>query len=265
MKKIYSLLAATVISATIGAQLYTTGFESASPASNGFVSGTVYNNTTVAFTGPAGKQWGTYFGTPSTTSAISGNQSMQMRWYTSSSNSKGYTYTNFGTDNVKSISFSAANTNGINVIVSYSVNGGSTWLNPRTYTLSTSSNTYVYTIPSNETATTGFRFKFELTYATAPTATSRLYLDDIVFSDQSLATLDTAKGKPNLVKNTIVANELIFGAAAKVSVYNAAGQVVKKAEVSENERLDVSTLSRGNYVVKGVINGRVVSQKIIKK
>jgi hypothetical protein len=87
----------------------------------------------------------------------------------------------------------------------------------------------------------------------------------IVYEDPTMAVIDSSKGKANLVKNTIVTNELIFGASAKVSVYNAAGQIVKTAEVSENSKLDVSGLVKGTYVVTGLVNGQAVSQKIIKK
>jgi len=87
----------------------------------------------------------------------------------------------------------------------------------------------------------------------------------IVYEDPTMAVIDSSKGKANLVKNTIVTNELIFGASAKVSVYNAAGQIVKTAEVAENSKLDVSGLVKGTYVVTGLVNGQAVSQKIIKK
>lgn len=83
--------------------------------------------------------------------------------------------------------------------------------------------------------------------------------------DSSLAVGDTVKGKSSLVKNTIVSNELIFGASSKVSVYNTARQLVKSAEVAENSRLDVSALPKGTYVVTGLLNGQAVSQKVIKK
>lgn len=259
MKKIYSLLATAVLTATINAQIYSTGFES----SDSFSSDNVYNNTSVVFSGATGKQWGTFYGTPSTTSPLTGNQSMQMRWYTSATTSKGYTYTNFNTTGVEKVTFSAANTNGINVIVSYSANNGTTWLSPQTFTLTATKADYTYNVPSS--ATGGLRFKFELTYTTAPTATSRLYLDDVKFLAPTMAVIDTAKGKTNLVKNTIVSNELIFGAASKVSVYNTAGQIVKVAEVNEHSRLDVSTLPKGTYIVTGLVNGQAVSQKVIKK
>ena len=87
----------------------------------------------------------------------------------------------------------------------------------------------------------------------------------IVYENPTMAVVDATKGKANLVKNTIVSNELVFGASAKVSVYNTAGQVVKTAEVAENSRLDVSALPKGNYVVTGLVNGQAVSQKVIKK
>lgn len=258
MKKIYSLLAVITLATTASAQVYSTGFES----NEGFTSSTVYNNTTLLVSGASGKQWSTFFGTPSTTSALTGNQSMQMRWYAASSASKGYTMTNFATSGVGSVTFNAANTAGINVIVSYSTNG-TTWLSPQTFTLTTTSTSYTYNVPA--AATGALRFKFELTYTTAPSGTSRLYIDDVKFIAPTMAVVDATKGKANLVKNTIVSNDLIFGATAKVSVYNTAGQVVKTAEVTENSRLDVSALPKGTYIVAGIVNGQTISQKIVKK
>ncbi len=154
--------------------IYSTGFE----ASEGFTAGTVYNNTTIKYDGPSGQQWGTYYGTAATTGAISGAMSMQMRWYTSAPSNLGYTFTNFDLTNVTRVTFKAANTNGINVIASYSTDGGSTYTGDQTYTLSTTSSEYEYII-SNTGEFPSVRIKFQLTYTTAPTATSRLYIDDI--------------------------------------------------------------------------------------
>ncbi len=81
----------------------------------------------------------------------------------------------------------------------------------------------------------------------------------------TLAIGDVNATKATLVKNTIVSNEIIFGAAAKVSVYNTAGQLVKTAEVTDNSKLNVSALPKGTYVVTGLVNGQAVSQKVIKK
>jgi fructose-1,6-bisphosphatase/inositol monophosphatase family enzyme len=104
-----------------------------------------------------------------------------------------------------------------------------------------------------------------LTYTATPSATSRLYVDDVKFFAPTMAVVDAGKAKANLVKNTIVSNELIFGATGKISIVNMNGQVVKTAEVSENSRLDVSGLTKGTYVVTGIVNEQAVSQKIIKK
>lgn len=106
-----------------------------------------------------------------------------------------------------------------------------------------------------------------LVFTTGPTSSSghsRIVSITVTYTS-TLAVVDATKTNANLVKNTIVSNELIFGAAAKVSVYNTAGQVVKTAEVAENSRLDVSALPKGTYVVTGLVNGQAVSQKVIKK
>lgn len=80
-----------------------------------------------------------------------------------------------------------------------------------------------------------------------------------------MAVADVIKAKTNMVKNTIATDELIFGVSSKISVYNTSGQMVKAADVTENGRLDISALPKGNYVVTGLVNGQAVSQKIIKK
>lgn len=151
---------------------YQTGFES----SDGFVSSNTYNNSTVAYTGASGRQWGTYYGTPSTTSAIIDDQSMQMRWYTSNPNNHGYTFTNFNIANLSKVVFSASSTNSINVVVSYSIDGGTNWLGDQTFTLSGTPTDYNYILPMTVPSA---RVRFLLTYITAPSATSRLYLDNV--------------------------------------------------------------------------------------
>jgi len=157
--------------------LYSTGFESGDT----FTATSVYNNATVLYSGASGNQWGTYFGTPSTTGAIVGSQSMQLRWYTTTASSSGYTFTNFDNPNVTRVTFNAANTAGINLIVSYSTDGGLTYIGAQTYTLTTSSIPYTYTLSTDPAGfASPVRFKFQLTYTTAPTATSRLYLDNVV-------------------------------------------------------------------------------------
>lgn len=199
-----------------GIVIYSTGFES----TDGFTAGTTYNNTTVAYTGAAGQQWGTYFGTPSTTSPLTGSQSMQMRWYTATPTNLGYTFTNFDLAHATKVVFNAANTNGINVIVSYSTDGGTNYVGAQTFTLTTTKTEYTYTI-SPTGAFANVRIKFQITYATAPTATSRLYLDDIkVYGPDSNAPVGTfsplngATGVEPTNNITVSFNEPIYTTAA---------------------------------------------------
>lgn len=156
--------------------IYQTGFES----SEGFASSTVYNNTTVAFTGPNEGKWGTYYGTPSTTSPIIGGQSMQMRWYTSAVNNLGYTYTDFDLRNVTKLYFQAKNTNNLKLTLSYSIDGGSTFMGDSIYVIDTTKATYLFNV--SQTGQYDYvRIKFKVTLpSTNPTATSRMYLDSLV-------------------------------------------------------------------------------------
>jgi hypothetical protein len=160
--------------------IYSTGFES----SQSFTAGTVYNNATIKYDGPTGEQWGTYFGTASTTGAISGSQSMQMRWYSGTPSNLGYTFTNFDLQNVVSVDFKSSNTSTINVVASFSIDGGNTYQGAQTFTLTTTPTVYSYSIsPTGEYP--NVRLKFQIIYTTTPASPSRLYIDDIIVYGQT--------------------------------------------------------------------------------
>jgi hypothetical protein len=147
----------------------TIGFES----SEGFTASTTYNNTTIAYTGSIGSQWGTYYGTPSTTGPIIGTQSMQMRYYTTAPTNYGYTFTNFDTLDVTKVVFTAKNNaNTAQVLVSYSTDGGSTWIDADTISLTTTATEYTVNI----NATGNVRIKFTLT---GTTVAERLTIDTV--------------------------------------------------------------------------------------
>ena len=158
---------------------YLVGFE----ASEGFTAGSTYNNTSIVKTGATNKQWGTYYGTPTTTDAITGSQSLQMRWYTSATKNLGYTQTQFALSTVKSISFKAKSTGGLNVKLSYMLPGGS-WVDAKTFPLSgTATCTHNF-----DTALENAQFKFTVVLpSTAPTATSRLTIDEVKFTGNATA------------------------------------------------------------------------------
>ncbi len=153
-----------------------------------------------------------------------------------------------------------ASTNELTVEVS---EDGAIWT-PLTYTRATGSNGWLLinptgTIPSVE----NLRLRFN--QSTGGSAQFRL--DDVVLSgtNTTLTSSNVNIAKNNFVKNTVVANTIMFAAKADIQILNMNGQVVKTASVSENNSLDVATLPKGIYIVKGMINGKVVSQKIMKK
>lgn len=261
MKKFYSLIAAVALTATVNAQSENMG------------TGASGNPLVSTYTGFQNAGVWTYGGTadvrtssPSAASdyaGASGSNNVMI-------NAVGETFLISGIDtsaissgNVR-LSFgqrkgaNAAN-NELTVEVS---DNGTTWT-PLSYTRPTGSGTSNWTlitptgsIPS--TSTLSIRF--------TGTTTTEWRIDDLkVYDGATMAVVDPSKTKANLVKNTVVGNEIVFGAAANVSIYNAAGQVVKTAEVSENSRLDVSALPKGIYIVTGLVKGQAVSQKIIKK
>jgi endonuclease I len=154
--------------------IYTTGFE----AAEGFTAGTVYNNTTIKYDGPVGQQWGTYYGTASTTGAISGLMSMQMRFYTANPANLGYTFMNFDLTNVTKVTFRALNTSGNNVRVSYSTDEGTSYVGETLFNLTTSAVEYTYNIsPTGEFA--NVRVRFMLSVPVTPVNATRITIDDI--------------------------------------------------------------------------------------
>ncbi len=154
--------------------VYSTSFA----VEEGFTTGTVYNNTTIKLDGPVEQQWGTYYGTVSTTSAITVS-SMQMRYYTTAPVNIGYTYTNFDVTDMTKFTFFAKNESGINVEVSISVDGGTTWIEAQIITLTTTATEYTYNIPVAY-QTGNVRIKFTMVLQETPAA-GRLYIDDVKF------------------------------------------------------------------------------------
>ncbi|MDD4388002.1 MAG: InlB B-repeat-containing protein [Bacilli bacterium] len=154
--------------------IYETGFES----SEGFTASTKYDNTELKIDGLQGRQWKTYYGTSSTTGAITDSQSMQMRWYSSASTNFGYTYTDFVLDYITKVTFNALNTSGNNIEVTVSIDQGENWIAPEVFQLTTSKVKYEYNVPF-EHLEKGIMIRFKLIIPTTPTSGSRITLDDV--------------------------------------------------------------------------------------
>ncbi|MNK15369.1 hypothetical protein D3C87_335060 [compost metagenome] len=267
MKKFYSLLAVVALTANVIAQTFplkeTMGSVSGTTAiaSNTFAySGTwTYSgDADVRATSPSG----TYAGASAGANVFITNsvgRYFQIDGINTSSVSTGNLRLTFGT--LKSISAIPATDKRLKLEVS---TNASDWTEISYTRVATNTGWELITIDSDIPSSTTLSLKF--TQVGSGTGSAQYRVDDVTFIDKTtLAVIDATKGKANLVKNTIVANELIFGTVGKVSVVNMNGQVVKTAEVSENSRLDVSSLAKGAYVVTAVVNGQTVSQKIIKK
>lgn len=252
MKKFYSLLAAVALTATINAQTTVAYSITGLNTTTGIVS-TTSNPTDTNLTFKADQGASTanapgYFpGTPN-----------QLRLYSFRATGEGNTLTITPASGyvITSVTFTALTDK---PVVTYNVAGGTT------QTAAIVDAAYTLT----NTAETAGPLTFKNAHNTGGTTGSNLQLRisglTVTYKSATLAVGDATKGKSSLVKNTIVSNELIFGASSKVSVYNTAGQLVKSAEVAENSRLDVSALPKGTYVVTGLVNGQAVSQKVIKK
>jgi hypothetical protein len=262
MTKFYSLLAAVALAANVQAQTTVYSENMGTPTATTAISSNTFQNTGVTYsgtadvraslpsTGYAGASGGGnifFTGTAGTNLMISGINTLN---YTNLALSFGHVKTTNASSN--------------ELTVEVSGDAGATWT-PLTYSRPTGSGTSgvwaLITATGNIPAVSSLMVRF------TNTITGQFRLDDvkIVGTAPTMAVVDAGKAKTSLVKNTIVSNEMIFAAAAKVSVVNMNGQVVKTAEVSDNSRLDVSALPKGAYVVTGVVNGQAVSQKIIKK
>ena len=263
MNKFYSLLATAMFAVSVNAQttIYSesfgtptattslatyTGYQNASPVS---YSGTADVRISTPSSGYAGSTGGGnifFTGTAGTNLVISGISTA------------GYESLALSFGELKSTS---ASSNELTVEVS---DNGTTWV-PLTYTRASGTGTAnVYTLISPTgtiptTATLSIKF--------TNTNTTQWRLDDVKITGtvKPLGTSDNNVNKASLVKNTIVENSILFAAKANVQVINMNGQVVRTASVNENSSVDVSTLTKGTYFVTGNVNGKTVSQKIIKK
>jgi len=251
MKKIYSLLAIAALTATVNAQVFSENFD------------------TVTGTGGNTGGWNGSVATGSLTGKLTGwtlasgfGADKCIKLGSGSNMGSAITPTITTSENALKLTFKAGAWDGNNekLTITVSVASGTATLAGGAITL-TKGAFSTYTV--NLTNVSGpLKLKFSADVA----SNNRFFLDDVlVEAAPTMAVVAASKVKANLVKNTIVVNELIFGTSAKVSLYNTAGQVVKTADVAENFKLDVSSLPKGTYIVTGLVNGQAISQKIIKK
>ena len=257
MKKFYSLFAAVVLAATVNAQGAET-FTTQTSLTTAYADG--------SFTGETAGVVVNYVhardeGTGTTDNyAITGKEIMLRRSDEPSS-------VEFVIPNgVGSFTFSyrKAFTGGTNNrVLAVVVDGVQTTVTPAFGAAGADATVYTSTTVINKTGAVSVK----ITYPTGTsTGNKQVTIDNVSWTAAStMAVGDASATKANLVKNTIVSNSILFSAKADVQIVNMNGQVVKAASVNENSSLDVASLPKGTYVVTGLVNGKTVSQKIIKK
>lgn len=221
--------------------IYTCGFETA----EGFTSSSDYKGTVTS--GPNNMQWQTYYGTPSTTkpSGATG-QNMQCRWYktTADADKIGYTQMLFDVTKATYVTFDAASTNGIQVKAEYSTDQGATWQNEAIFTLKgTYDVPYKYVI-STEGITARVKFSIVLP-ASAPTDTSRLYLDNVTVYGKEGGHIDIPATITASDIKDIAATGGEFSAANAYEVINSTSNVTATCdgEIVTNAAAAAGTLS----------------------
>lgn len=259
MKKFYSLFAAVILAATVNAQttFFTENMGTAT-ATTAIAANTFQNAAPVAFSGTAdvrATSSSDYSGASAGANVMvnANNETFVISGIDSSE------YENITLSLGQRKGASAAN-NELKIEVS---EDGATWT-LLSYTRPTGSGTANWavisptgTIPTTETLS----IRFTGTNAT------EWRIDDVKLAGTAivLGTGNNNATKANLVKNTVVDNNILFSAKADVKVISMNGQVVKSASVNENTSLDVTSLAKGMYIVTGTVNGEAVSQKILKK
>ena len=176
--------------------VYSTGFDS----SDGFTSTNVYNSE--KDDGPNNKQWHIYYGTASTGTPISGNQSLQMRWYGNDVENLPHAETKFPSNEVKRITFKyKVGNNNLDFKVQYNTDGGDSWNDIETVNTSNGNvNTY-RKIFDSPIASAYFRV-LGVAGGTAPTSGNnyQFRIDD--FSVDTIATPATINGNSSVQVGT---------------------------------------------------------------
>lgn len=166
--------------------IYSTGFES----TEGFANLSNYQGTQTTGPGNTGLTWTTYYGCVSTTSPLTGSQSVQCRYYGSANSVEPYSCMNFDLENVLSISFNSkvSNTN-LSLLLQYSIDEGNTWVDAQSFILTTSAASYSY---SFEEALSKARFRFLVKHKnTISSGNQQFFLDDVVITGESGSSTST--------------------------------------------------------------------------
>lgn len=244
MKKLYSLFAAVAFSATVCAQTSVTYTFSGNNATE-VLSGTVDANISFVTDKGEGAQSPTFY-----TASPAGVRIYSVR---SSGVGNSFIIKPAAGYEITELTFTAQT--GYTPTVTYSVNGGAS------QQMTLSGTTYTVSGISADTS-----LKFTNAHMGGGTNIQlRIPSFTVTYQQKTLGLNETNAKKAQLVKNSMVTNELRFATKSDIKIITMNGQVVKTASVNEDTVLDVSSLANGVYMVSGSVNGKTVTQKVIKK
>ncbi|WP_332033309.1 T9SS type A sorting domain-containing protein, partial [Kaistella sp.] len=240
MKKFYSLVAAVVFAATVNAQGAET-FESQTALTATYADGSFNGETsgvTVNYVHSRNEGLGTSDSYP-----INGKGLMLRR--ADEPSSVEFTINNGGVGTF-TFSYRKAFTGGTNNrVLAVLVDGEEKTLIPAFGAAGADATVYTSTTTVNKTGVV----KIKITYpAGTATGNKQITIDNVSWTAAPTAAVsDVNSTKTNLVKNTVVANSILFTAKADVQIVSMNGQVVKSTSVNENTSLDVTSLPKGMY------------------
>lgn len=285
MKKFYSLLAISAFTINVSAQAFTAtfGFDGAPVNKTAVMAGEGLANLTVSNFSATGISEVTTTKDRYATNSHSTSSSIATgKYYTVTITPKASYKLNL--DNI-SVKFQRSNTGPAAVVVrtsedNYATN---TVLSKTDPAGTITNNALIFNSNNSGNTLEGNQFSLNINKTSSSAVTLRIYpynagngstgtfsIDDVVIAgesiyDATLAVGDLNATKIDLVKNTVVFNDIIFGQSTKVTLTNMNGQVLRTVDVVENSKLNISELPKGVYIVTANINGKSVSQKIIKK
>ncbi len=251
MKKFYSLVAVAVAATMINAQVLDANFNDVdgTGGNDGVWKGNVAGTALSEYA--SGGTW-------ALENAYKGDKALKMG--TGSKQGKLTTPKLAGVLDGAKLTFRAGAWDGNNEKTTLKISAiGAGTLSESTVTLTKASfGTYTITINGGNDDT-------QIVFEGEAASNSRFFIDDIMVSNVTTAVADFKAPSLQLVQSTVVGNEILFKAKTEVKVYSFDGRIVKSASVSESKGLNVSDLNAGSYIVTGVVNNKMVSEKIIKK
>jgi len=245
MKKFYSLLATIVVAAAMSAQ-GSESFTNLTATTNSYTAGSYAGDNGITWTYTAARKVAT---TNNVTGISIGFSDTGTRKVSANSGANGV-----GILNYKVRSYFTGGVAADRTMEVY-VNG----IKQETFTLAAMNTTYSRSLPVNSTGNVVIEFR--------STGSKQIVLDDVSWTEASitLGVSDIKSNKNLFVKNTFANEEIFFNGKSDIKIYNANGTMVKAASVSDSKSLNILELPKGMYIITGIVDGKNVSEKIIKK